>query len=92
MAMNEITTDYELDTEFLQKVWSCWRENNIKARPISLRSTYSRFNSLPRSNRFVRQFEDWLWLQGGEVKQRDRRRYIRFFDEDRLLLFILKNS
>lgn len=50
----------------------------------------SSYNYMSRSHSRAQAFELWLWEQGGQVKQENRRRFIEFTDDGQGMLFALR--
>lgn len=48
------------------------------------------YKSYPRSSKNGQAFENWLWRQGGSVRQIDGRRFLVFSEPDQGFLFMLR--
>lgn len=84
-----------LQPEMLNRIYADWHIRNRRAEkshydpsPFDIRMTYQ---NQPRSNFYNQRFEDWLYVQGFSVKQKNGKRYLHFTgDEKRLTWFLIK--
>lgn len=71
--------------ETLDRIWQDWNLRNCKRGHI-----YEvHYTNVQRRSTRAQKFEDWLYDNGAFVVQRDHKRFIRFYDEDKALLFLL---
>lgn len=84
-----------LEPEYLDRIYAQWRlqdrcsnDPTHTPNPWDLKKTYQR----EYRGGFVNQrFEEWLFIKGFTVVQRDRKRYLKFSgDEKHLTFFLLK--
>lgn len=75
-----------LAPEVLETVWNRWHEQQYG----DLASR--RYCRLHRQNFRAREFESWLFEQGAEVRQINKRRHLRFYNERTATLFLLRWS
>ena len=78
-----------LESDVLDRVWWRWLET---AGPTQYEMSYLKvsYNRVPRRINKVQRFEQWLFMQGGEVRQISGKRYVQFTDEQEAMLFALK--
>jgi hypothetical protein len=76
----------QLDSDFLDQVWCKWVARKYPKRKYFAK----RYKHIARNGIDGQSFETWLWKQGASVKQENNERFIVFFDESNMLMFILK--
>lgn len=73
-----------LAPDVLETVWARWHQQEYG-------ETQSiRYRNLHRSNYKARRFESWLFELGAEVRQINKQRHLRFFNEREATLFLLR--
>lgn len=73
-----------LSPEVLETVWAKWHLQQFGE------DMSQRYRTLHRSGYKAREFESWLLEQGAEVKQVNKKRHLRFFNEKAATLFLLR--
>lgn len=88
--MKTADIDIILSPDTLDTLWQQWlaRERPMtEGRYIKNR----RYTQQYRDGFNERRFEDWLWINGFTIFQKDKKRYLKFIGEERkLTLFLLK--
>lgn len=85
-----------LTPEQLDKIWVRWRDTIVDmhvdpANKAYVRRQYSdKYTNLKRNYGWPKQFEAWLWDEGGMVQQVNHKRQIYFADESRAIMFALR--
>jgi hypothetical protein len=79
-----------LPPETLDSLWQKWlMRDRPGADPRWLK--YKKYNQQYRDGVNERRFEDWLWIEGFTIFQKDKKRYLKFIgDERKLTMFLLK--
>ena len=75
-----------ISPEVLETIWAKWHIQQF-GEDIS-----QRYFSVHRSGYKAREFESWLLEQGAEVRQINKKRYIRFFNKKDATFFLLRWS
>jgi hypothetical protein len=73
--------------ETLDRIWQDW---NARINNSTIYETY--YTDVQRKSTKAQKFEDWLYDNGACVIQKNRKRIIRFYNEDKALLFLLAYS
>lgn len=73
-----------LAPEVLETVWTRWYQWHTG------RDADLRYCNLHRQSYRARQFENWLFEQGAEVRQINKKRHLRFYNERTATLFLLR--
>lgn len=79
-------TDAVLSPEVLETVWAKWHRQRFRE-DIS-----QRYRTIHRSAYKARTFESWLLDQGAEVRQINKQRHLRFYNERAATMFLLRWS
>ena len=77
---------YDSDHDLLDRVWGSWHCDVWKKSQIY--ETHYRY--VHRSSAKAQAFEDWLYYQGAFVVQKNGLRFLRFYDENKALMFMLR--
>lgn len=80
---------WDTSPELLNRIWQDWNVRNSKG---GRRVFETEYTYIQRKSTRAQQFEDWLYENGAWVVQRAHKRFIRFYDEDKALLFLLAYS
>jgi len=75
----------DLKSDVLDRIWQDW---NCREWRAQLYETH--YTSVVRSTSRATAFEDWLYDQGAYVVQKNRKRFIRFHDDERAVMFMLR--
>jgi hypothetical protein len=82
-----------IGSEFTKKIFLRWLVDSGYESQLSVAAPAYLFKTLrgvsPRDG-LRRRFDDWLWKQGGLLKQKNGKLYIEFIDPEFAVLFSLK--
>ena len=82
----------DLRPDVLDKVWQDWNcrlsESNQKFRYKHIYETH--YTHVIRSSQKAKAFEDWLYEEGAYVVQKNQKRFIRFHENERAVMFALR--
>jgi hypothetical protein len=79
--------EYISTEDELNRVWRRYYMQRYYEEPTPWNLNYAQVD---RRGYKARCFEDWLYDQGISVIQRNRKRYMRFFDRNEATMFILR--
>lgn len=78
-----------LEPEYLNRIYDQWYRTDYNG-SINHRLTHS-YQNVYRNGFNAQRFEEWLFVKGFTVVQRNGKRYLKFSGDDkRLTLFLLK--
>jgi hypothetical protein len=84
-----------VDDYILIKLWNDYIVNhpdlNLTGKRL-VRDFYTKHIHKFGYNIFVKEFQDWLWNQGGTVILKDKKQYIQFTDPQQATVFLLRWS
>jgi hypothetical protein len=78
---------YRIESEALEKIFQSWFEKTYPGVP-----TYT-IQHIDRINLFYgpgKEFENFVWQQGGHIRKENKRRYAEFFEDRDLTMFLLR--
>lgn len=77
---------YDGNQALLDHVWQEWNCQALNKNHIF----ETHYTHVYRSSNRAQAFEDWLYEQGAFVVQKNGERFLRFYDDDRAIMFMLR--
>lgn len=77
-----------LGPDILNSIWIKWYRTAYKIQRISVID--NDYSHVPRAAHHAQIFEKWLWKQGAEIRRKNKKCYLHFFDEQNATFFMLK--
>ena len=83
-------TKVTLGPETVDKIFMAWKVSDYQIRSGELEAYFIARIWARVDKRYLQEFGDWLWPQGGNLRQDNKKYYIDFRDEAQASFFLLK--